>query len=321
VKLYPLAPLHEGGMHTDLPTIELSHPYPCQNIPVQVKRQKRYRRRPEDIIRAILIDSARFYNPNRRRHRREYTSTGTKLIYHNDGGPKQRKKMRSFLWDSDWRHGSESSDVEASVFEPSFHSVLSQSPEEEVVFKYCENSKNYALSPKTKAQAELCLLDSTQSPNMFPTEHDHVSFQSTQSPNMFPTDHDHVSFQSTQSPNMFPTDHDHVSFKSSQSSLQHNHGSTLPRFDEGESEPTNLTAESPKSLKSFWKFQMKSSNCDESREYSQDSLDSEVWKLSGGERHTHTSGSSSSSSYSSSSVPHTHQVRTQHEYCMSNLCI
>jgi hypothetical protein len=276
-------------MHTDLPTIHFSHPFPCQNIPAQVKRPKCYRRPPEDIIRAILIDSARFYNPNRRRHRRECTSTGTKLIYHNVGGPKQRKKMRSFLWDSDWRHGSESSDVEASVSEPSFHSILPLSPEEEVVFKYCESSKNYALSPMTKAQAELCLLDSIQSPNMLPTEHDHISF------------------------------------RSSQSSLQHNHGSTLPHFDEGESEPTNLTVESPKSLKSLWKFKIKSSNRDESREYSQDSLDSEVWKLSGGERHTHTSGSSSSSSDSSSSVPHTHQVRTQfghlHEYCMSNLCM
>jgi hypothetical protein len=184
--------------------------------------------------------------------------------------------MRSFLWDSDWRHGSESSDVEASVFESSFHSVLPLSPEEEVVFKCSENSKNYTLATMSKAQAELSLHDSTQWPSMLPIEHDHVSFQS------------------------------------SQLSLQHSHGSTLPHFGEGESEPTNLTVESPKSLKSLCRFKLNSSNYDESMEYLQDSLDSEVWKLSRGERHTHThtSGSSSSSSDSSSSVPHIHQVRT-----------
>lgn len=276
MKLYPLAPLHDGGMHTDLPTIEPFQLFSCHNIPAQVKRQKCYRKPPEDIIRAILIDSERFYNPNRRRHRREYTSTGTKLIYHNVGGPKQRKRMRSFLWDSDWRHGPESPDVESSVFEPSFHSVLPPSPEEEVVFKYSENSEKSRLSPRSKAQAEL---DSTLSPSMLPTEHDFVSFWS------------------------------------SQSSLQHSHGSTLPRFDEGENEPTNLTVESPKSLK-LWKFQVNSSNRDNSREYSQDSLDSKVWKQSGGQRDTHASGSSSSSSDSSSSVPHEHQVRTQYNHLL-----
>ncbi|XP_023703245.1 spectrin beta chain isoform X6 [Cryptotermes secundus] len=271
VKLYPLAPLHDGGMNTGLPTIEPFQLFSCQNIPAQVKRQKCYCRPPEDIIRAILIDSERFYNPNRRRHRREYTSTGTKLIYHNVGGPKQRKKMRSFLWDSDWRHGPESPDVESPVFEPSFHSVLLPSPEEKMVFKYSENSENSRLSPGSKIQAERCLLDSTLSPSVLPTEHDLVSLWS------------------------------------SQSSLQHSHGSTLPRFDEGENEPTNLTVESPKSLKSLLRFQVNSSNCDNSREYSQDSLDSKVWKWSGGQRDMHTSGSLSSSSDSSSSVPHTHQ--------------
>lgn len=271
MKLYPLAPLHDDGMHTDLPTIEHYQPIPCQSTQAQVTRQKCYRIPPEDIIRAILVDSARFYNPNRRRHRREYTSTGRKLMYHNVGGPKQRKRMRSFLWDSDWRHEPRSPEIEASVFESSFQSVMSPSPEEEVVFKYSENSKNDTLSPMSKVEAELCLLDSTQSPSVLPTEHGHVSLHS------------------------------------SHSSLQHSHGSTLPHFDEGESEPTNLTVESPKSL---WKFNF--SNHDKSRECAQDAVDSKGWNWNGGETDTRTrtraSGSSSSSSHSSSSDPHTHQV-------------
>jgi hypothetical protein len=116
--------------------------------------------------------------------------------------------MRSFLWDSDWRHEPGSPDTESSVFEPSFRSLLPASPEEQVISKHYENSENSSLSPRS----EVCLLNSVQSPLTLPTEYDLVSFHS------------------------------------SQSSLQRSHGSTLPRFDEYENESTKLTMESSKSL-------------------------------------------------------------------------
>lgn len=264
--LYPVAPLHDGGMHTDSPTIEFCQPVTCQKVPAPLKHRKCHHRALEDIIRAILLDSARFYNPNRRRHRREYTSTRTKLIYHNVGTLEQRKRMRSFLWDSDWRHETRSPDADSSVFEPSFCSLLPPSPEGQIISKHHENSENSRLP----LRSEVCLLNSSQSPVTLPAEYDDISFQS------------------------------------SQSSLQHSHGSTLPRFDEGENEHTEFLMESPKSLQ---KCQSNLSNLDSNRGYSQDSLDYKTQKLSRGQRHSTDSSSSSSDSHSSSII--THQVRTQ----------
>jgi hypothetical protein len=209
--LYPVAPLHDGGVHSDPPTVEFCQPVSCQKILAPVKHRKCHHRPLESIIRAILLDSARFYNPNRRRHRRECTSTGTKLIYHTVGGPRQRKRMRSFLWDSDWRHEPGTPDAESSVFEPSFHSVLPPSPEEEVISKDYENSENSRLPPRS----EICPLNSIQSPLTPPIEYERLSF------------------------------------RSSQSSLQCSHGSTLPCFDEGENEPTKFILDSPKSLQKW----------------------------------------------------------------------
>lgn len=259
MKLYPVAPLHDGAVHLNLPALDLCLSVPHQNIPAPVKHRKSHHRHVEDIIRAILLDSARFYNPNRRRHRREHTSTGTELKYSAAGGPKQRKRMQSFLWDSDWRHGPESPGAGLSVCELSFHSSVHSSSEEQVTKKY-EQSTNFRLSSASEIHR-------------------------------------------------LPTDHDHISFGSSHSSLQHSHGSTLPRFDEGENEPNNLSMESPKSLQ---KFQVNSLHSDNSREYVQDSLDSKRWKWGRGQRHRHSSGSSTSSSDSSSAIPFTHKVRPQY---------
>jgi hypothetical protein len=283
VKLYPVAPLLDGGMHINLPTIDLCQAVPHQNIPAPVKHRKFHHRPVEDIIRAILLDSARFYNPDRRHHRREYTSTGTKLIYCTAGRPQQRDRIQSFLWDSDWRHGPESPGAGLSVFECSFCSPVPSSSEEQFTWK-CEHSNNFRLSPTSEIQELISPLDYTQSLSVL------------------------------------PTDHDLISFGSSQSSLQHRHVSTLPCFDDVENEPSNLTMESPKSL---LKFQVNSSNPDNSRGYLQESLDSERWKRSRGQRHSHLSGSSSSSSDSSSDIPLTHKVRHQYspllEYCVSSL--
>jgi hypothetical protein len=283
VKLYPVAPLHDGGMHINLPTITLCQSDPHQNIPAPVKHRKFHHRCIEDIIRMILLDSARFYNPNRRPHRREHTSTGTKLIYSTAGGPKQRKRMHSFLWDSDWRHGPESPGAGLSAFELSFHLPVPSNSEEQMTQK-CEHSNNFRLP--------------------FTSE-----IQTLVSP-----------FDCTQSPSVLQTDHDLISLGSSQSSLQHSRGSTLPCFDEGENESSNLTLESPKSLQTF---QVNSSNPINSMGYLQGSLDSKRWKWSKDQRHRHLIGSSSSSSDSSSAIPLTHEVRPQYisllEYCLSSL--
>ena len=283
MKLYPVAPLHDGEMHINLPTITLCQSDLHQNIPAPVKHRKFHHRRVEDIIRMILLDSARFYNPNRRRHRREHTSTGTKLMYCTAGEPKQRKRMQSFLWDSDWRHGPESPGAGLSEFEFGFCLPVPSSSEEQMTQKF-EHSNNFTLP--------------------FTSE-----MQTLVSP-----------FDCTQSPSLLPTDHDLVSFRSSQSSLQHSRGSTLPCFDKGENEPSNLTMESPKSLQTF---QVNFLNPVNSREYLQDSLDSKRWKWSKGQRHRHLNGSSSSSSDSSSAIPLTHKVRPQYisllEYSVSSV--
>lgn len=272
--LYPVAPLHDGGVHSDSPTIEFCQPVTCQKISAPVKHRKHCHRPVENIIRAILLDSTRFYNPNRRRHRREHTSTGTKLIYLNVGRPRQRKRMRSFLWDSEWRHEPGSPDAESCVFETSSHSVLPPSLEEQIISKHYENSENSRFTPRS----EVCLLNSIQSPLTLPIECDLTSFHS------------------------------------SQSSLQHSHCSTLPRFDEGENEPTKFTMESPKSLQIY---QTNLSNPDNNTEYSQDSLDSKRLKWSRDQRDRQSSGSSSNSSDSSSPFVLTRQVRTSTVVCLN----
>jgi len=271
--LYPVAPLHGGGIHVNLPTIDLCQSVTYEKIPAPVKQRKCRGRPLEDIIRVILLDSARFYNPNRRRHRREYTSTGTKLMYHTLGGPKQRKHMRSFLWDSDWRHEPQSPAAESSVFNSISHSALPPNPEERVISTHYENSENSRLSPRAEVHMAVSLLDST-----------HSSFT-------------------------LPTEHELISFRTPQSSLQYSHGSTLPHFDEGENEPTNFSMESPKTLQ---KCQANFLRVDNERGYSQESLDSKRWKCSRGQRDRHSSASLSSSSDSSSSFPLTHQVRIQY---------
>jgi len=283
VKLYPVAPLHDGEMHINLPTITLYQSDSHQNIPAPVKHRKFHHRCVEDIIRMILLDSARFYNPNRRQHRREHSSTGTKLIYCTPGGPKQRKRMHSFLWDSDWRHGPESPGAGLSAIELSFRLPVPSSSEEQMTQK-CEHSNNFSL-PFTS------------------------DIQTLVSP-----------FDCTQSPSVLPTDHDLISLGSSQSSLQHSHGSTLPCFDEGENDPSNLTMESPKSWQTF---EVNTSNPINSWGYLQDSLDSKRWKCSKDQSHRHLIGSSSSSGDSNSAIPRTHEVRPQYisllEYCVSSL--
>ncbi|XP_069698706.1 spectrin beta chain isoform X3 [Periplaneta americana] len=164
VTLHPMAPLHDGGgggpFTLDIP-ICVS---PVIRKPPSVKYMKRHSRPLEDVIRLILLDSERFYNPNRRRQRREFTSTGTRLVYHNVGGTQRRGRMRSFLWNTDWRH------------EPGSPS----SPEEHVEPSW---------SPR--------------------------------------------------------------SIRSSLSSLPRSHASTLPRFTEGELEPSVFDMESPKSLRRY----------------------------------------------------------------------
>jgi len=180
VKLYPVAPLHDGGMHINLPTIPLCQSDTHQNIPAPVKHRKFHRRRVEDIIRMILLDSARFYNPNRRRHRREHTSTGTKLIYYTAGGPKQRKRMHSFLWDSDWRHGPESPGVGLSASELSFHLPVPSSSEEQMTQK-CEHSNNFRLPFTSEIQTLVSPFDCTQSASVLPTDHDLISLGSSHS--------------------------------------------------------------------------------------------------------------------------------------------
>lgn len=172
MKLYPVAPLHDGEMHINLPTITLYQSDSHQNIPAPVKHRKFNHRRVEDIIRMILLDSARFYNPNRRQHRREHTSTGTKLIYCPPGGPKQRKRMHSFLWDSDWRHGPESPDAALSAFELSFRLPVPSSSEEEMT-QNCEHSNNFRLPFTSDMQTLVSPFDCTQSPSVLPTDHDH----------------------------------------------------------------------------------------------------------------------------------------------------
>lgn len=97
--LHPVEHLHAYSIPVDIPVSVTSN-----NIPVSKISTKLSGKRLENTIRAIILDSGQFYNPNRRHQRREFTSTGTRIMYRDSAVVRQRGRMESFLWNSDWKH-------------------------------------------------------------------------------------------------------------------------------------------------------------------------------------------------------------------------
>lgn len=109
--------MHGSDFSLAIPVVEIEQriTFNLQYSPTILKKPvitytKKWVRPVVNIVRDIILDSDRFYNPVRR-HRRLSTSTGTKINYpkylkqidsSNTNNSQTLNRPKSFLWDSNW---------------------------------------------------------------------------------------------------------------------------------------------------------------------------------------------------------------------------
>ncbi|XP_063228722.1 spectrin beta chain isoform X7 [Bacillus rossius redtenbacheri] len=240
VSLAPVLPLHGHSYPPSYfcpptPPAEYARNVVLPRSASHSSSRKRKVKTDERVIKEILLDSEKFYNPNRRQHPREFTSTGTRLVYPPGamrGAGGKPSSFRSFLWSSDWGRGSE---PDSPLYEPDNLQLV--------------YSKQHGGKGWSSFQDEFEPLNSVSSAPQFSVDLAQTSpvaymrQTSLQEREMA----DLNSQISALTHGLDTLDGHGASYYDRDGSLPRSHGSTLPRLHEGENEPVGFFL-SPKSL-------------------------------------------------------------------------